>query len=117
MADSVSDKAWNYSQADYSIDEWRAACLIDMGTGDPATKGRYKVPVREPDGTLNRNGMENTMLPKNSARLLDHANPIAEDVLPLSYSIQNLVLQNLSGEQELLQKSFLQMVPHSTIPT
>lgn len=56
-AASVSDKPWsNFSAADYSPQQWRRACLIDTGQGDPDNKGRYKLPVREPDGTLNRNG-------------------------------------------------------------
>lgn len=55
---AVSDKPWsNFSQADYSIDQWKRACVVDTGQGDPSSKQRYKVPVREPDGTLNRNGV------------------------------------------------------------
>jgi len=55
---AVSDKPWsNFTQADYSPEQWRRACLVDTGIGDPTLKGRYKVPVREPDGTLNRNGV------------------------------------------------------------
>jgi prohead serine protease len=58
MMASISDKAWDqFTAADYSTDQWRRACLVDTGEGDPATKGRYKVPVLEPDGTLNRNGV------------------------------------------------------------
>lgn len=54
---AVSDTPWNFSQADYSIEQWRRACLIDMGTGDPGSKSRYKLPVKEPGGALNRNGV------------------------------------------------------------
>lgn len=54
---AVSDKPWsNFSAADYSPQQWRRACLLDTGQGDPADKGRYKLPVREPGGALNRNG-------------------------------------------------------------
>lgn len=56
VRESVSDKPWNFADSDYSPQQWRRACLIDMGTGDPESKGRYKVPVREPDGTLSRAG-------------------------------------------------------------
>jgi len=55
---SVSDKAWaSFSPADYSIEQWRSACLVDTGQGDPNSKDRYKLPVREPSGVLNRNAV------------------------------------------------------------
>jgi HK97 family phage prohead protease len=57
VREAVSNAGWGqWTQADYSPEQWRRACLVDMGTGDPGNKNRYKVPVREPDGTLNRNG-------------------------------------------------------------
>jgi len=56
-AETVSDTAWSeFTAADYDIDQWKRACLIDTGEGEEDSKDRYKVPVREPDGTLNRNG-------------------------------------------------------------
>jgi hypothetical protein len=55
---AVSDKPWaQFTEAMYSIGQWRRACLVDTGTGDPESKARYKLPVREPDGVLNRNGV------------------------------------------------------------
>lgn len=54
---AVSDAAWNGDPARYSPQQWRHACLIDTGQGDPDSKDRYKLPVREPDGTLNRNAV------------------------------------------------------------
>lgn len=57
MREAVSDHAWDFPQSAYSIGEWRHACLIDTGKGDPDSKSRYKEPVREPDGTLNRRGV------------------------------------------------------------
>lgn len=54
---AVSDRPWaTFTQADYTIGQWRRACLVDTGDGPPDIKARYKVPVREPDGTLNRGG-------------------------------------------------------------
>lgn len=54
----VSNKAWSqFTQADYTVDQWRRACLLDTGEGDPDTKQRYKLPVREPGGDLNRNAV------------------------------------------------------------
>lgn len=57
MAEAVSNAAWgDVSQADYTIEQWRRACLIhpDQTSDD---KGDYKLPVRMPDGTLNRNAV------------------------------------------------------------
>lgn len=54
----ASDAPWSdYSPSDYSPDQWRRACLIDRGTGDPADKSRYSLPVREPSGAVNKNGV------------------------------------------------------------
>lgn len=50
---AVSDRPWSdFTQADYTDQQWRDACLI---TGP--TKSDCKLPVREPDGTLNRNAV------------------------------------------------------------
>lgn len=55
---TVSDKPWGeFSQADYSPAQWQRACLIDTGEGSPESKDRYKLPVLEPSGVLNRNGV------------------------------------------------------------
>lgn len=52
---AVSDKAWGQiGEDEYTPAQWRRACLIDTGVGDPDAKGRYKVPVREPGGALSR---------------------------------------------------------------
>jgi len=54
---TVSDKPWlQWSQSDYNDEEWRRATLLDHGTGN-TPKERFGLPVREPDGTLNRNGV------------------------------------------------------------
>src|ERR1700751_4269589 len=57
---SISDKPWSqFSASDYTLEQDRRACLIDLNTGSPsnATKGNLKLPVREPDGTRNRTGI------------------------------------------------------------
>ncbi|HEY9522367.1 MAG TPA: hypothetical protein VIR33_03945, partial [Thermopolyspora sp.] len=53
----VSDKPWSgFTQADYDLGQWRRACLV--APPEPSeNKSDYKLPVREPDGTLNRNGV------------------------------------------------------------
>lgn len=52
----VSNAPWSkFSQGDYTDAQWREACILDRGTGDTA-KQRYALPVKEPDGEVNRNG-------------------------------------------------------------
>lgn len=58
MAKAISDRPWgNYTQADYTPEQWRAACIIDKGVGDPDSKERYALPVKEPSGALSRGGV------------------------------------------------------------
>lgn len=71
--ESVSDHPWNFPQSAYTPEQWRHACLIDTGKGDPDSKGRYREPVREPDGTLNRNGVH------AAAGRLDQVNDISDE--------------------------------------
>jgi len=55
---AVSDTPWSqFTQADYTPAQWARACLIDTGQGAADSKDRYKLPVREPSGTLNRNAV------------------------------------------------------------
>lgn len=53
---TVTDAAWDGAASRFTIEQWRASCLVDMG-GNPESKANYKLPVREPDGTLNRNAV------------------------------------------------------------
>jgi HK97 family phage prohead protease len=56
-AKAVSDKPWaQFTAADYTPEQWARACLIDTGEGDTSSKARYKLPVKEPDGTVSRAG-------------------------------------------------------------
>lgn len=58
MASSVSDTPWaQFSQSDYSPQQWQRAALIDTEEGSPDSKDRYKLPVREPSGAVNRNAV------------------------------------------------------------
>lgn len=51
-------KPWSdYTQADYSPSQWKRACLIDTTEGEPEDKNRYRLPVREPGGTINHAGV------------------------------------------------------------
>jgi hypothetical protein len=54
----VSEKPWSdYSKADYSISQWHNACLIHQHSGEPTSKDQCKLPVKTPDGVVNRNGV------------------------------------------------------------
>jgi hypothetical protein len=53
---TVSDKPWDGSSSRYTIARWRRACLVDHG-GDREIKSNFSLPVREPTGELNRNGL------------------------------------------------------------
>jgi hypothetical protein len=54
----VSEKPWgSISEADYTPAQFCRASLIDMNqAGAEKVKANCKLPVREPDGTINRNG-------------------------------------------------------------
>lgn len=56
MAERVSDTPWsNFKESDYTLEQWKRACLISPPE-ESDSKTDYKIPVREPDGVLNRNG-------------------------------------------------------------
>jgi hypothetical protein len=53
----VSDKPWgDFTQADYTDEQWYTACALHKN-GDSKAKADNGLPIREPDGTLNRNGV------------------------------------------------------------
>ena|SRR3990167_547344 len=57
---AVSTKPWGpITEADYASPEaFCSACLIDMNEGSgEKSKAKCKLPVREPGGALNANGM------------------------------------------------------------
>jgi uncharacterized protein len=55
---AVSDTPWSqFTASDYSAQQWRAATLIDTEEGSPDSKDRYKLPYKEPNGEINRNGV------------------------------------------------------------
>ena len=54
----VSEKPWSdYSEVDYTLQQWHKACLIHQHEGPPTSKDECKLPVKTPNGTLNRNGV------------------------------------------------------------
>ena len=54
----ISEESWsNYTKADYSIEQWHAACLIHLHDEEATSKSQCKLPVKTPNGVLNRNGV------------------------------------------------------------
>lgn len=54
----ISEKPWSdFSEADYTLEQWHAACLIHQHDGPPTSKSECKLPVKTPGGALNRNGV------------------------------------------------------------
>jgi hypothetical protein len=55
---TVSEKPWSdYTSSDYTPEQWHAACLLHQHQGAPTSKGQCKLPVKTPNGTLNRAGV------------------------------------------------------------
>lgn len=57
--EKVSRKAWGqFSESDYDLQQWWDACLIHLvPKSEYTSKEQCKLPIREPDGTLNENGV------------------------------------------------------------
>ena len=54
----LSETPWSdYTKADYSVEQWHSACLIHIHDGAPTSKSQCKLPVKTPNGALNRNGV------------------------------------------------------------
>jgi 2'-5' RNA ligase len=54
-AETVSDTAWsNFADSDFDDDQWKSSCILDRGEDYTTAKQRYAIPVREPNGTVNR---------------------------------------------------------------
>lgn len=54
----LSEQPWSsWTSADYTLEQWHAACLIHQHDGPPTSKGQCKLPVKTPNGTVNRNGV------------------------------------------------------------
>lgn len=65
----ISEKSWSdYTKADYSIEQWHAACLIHIHDGAPTSKSQCKLPVKTPNGAVNRNGVHSAAAALAGAR-------------------------------------------------
>lgn len=55
---ALSTKPWSdFSEADYSLSQWHNACLIHDHAGPPTSKSQCKLPIKTPEGVVNRNGL------------------------------------------------------------
>src|SRR5262245_50753769 len=58
ILEHISERPWSaYKESDYTIEQWHAACLIHQHEGSPTAKSQCKLPVKTPNGALNRNGV------------------------------------------------------------
>lgn len=65
----ISEKPWSdYTKADYTIEQWHAACLIHLHQGPPTSKDQCKLPIKTPNGALNRNGVHAATAALHGAR-------------------------------------------------
>jgi hypothetical protein len=54
----LSEKPWSmYKASDYSVEQWHNACLIHQHEGPPTSKGECKLPIKTPNGAVNKNGV------------------------------------------------------------
>lgn len=51
-----TNDTWDGDPGRFSIEQWRNSCVIDRG-GDPSDKDNFALPVKDPDGRLNRSGL------------------------------------------------------------
>jgi hypothetical protein len=73
----LSVKPWgDYTKADYSIEQWHKACLIHQHTGAPTSKSQCKLPVKTPNGALNKNGVQAAAAALAGARGGVQASPV-----------------------------------------
>jgi hypothetical protein len=65
----ISEKPWgDYTEADYTLEQWHNACLIHQHTGPPTSKSQCKLPVKTPSGALSRAGVHAALGALHDAR-------------------------------------------------
>lgn len=85
----VSEKPWSeYKESDYTPEQWHRACLIHQHDGALTSKSQCKLPVRTPNGAVNRNGVHAAAAALAGARGGVHASP--EEVGKAKSSLRRL---------------------------
>ena len=70
----LSEKPWSdYTASDYTVEQWHAACLIHQHEGAPTSKSQCKLPVKTPNGAVNRNAVHSAAAALAGARGGVHA--------------------------------------------
>jgi hypothetical protein len=49
--------SWNGQASNFTDEQYARACVLDRGACAGTVKQRYSLPVRDPDGTLNCDGV------------------------------------------------------------
>ncbi|HXH89704.1 MAG TPA: HK97 family phage prohead protease [Gaiellaceae bacterium] len=57
VSERVTEKPWDGSPERFTDSEWARSCALDRGPEITEVRERYSLPVREPDGTLNRSAV------------------------------------------------------------
>lgn len=67
---AVTDKAWDGSASKYpDTDAYCKACLLDLNpSGEQKTQENCKLPIREPNGDINKNALGAAAAALNGAR-------------------------------------------------
>ena len=87
LSSFVSDTPWsNFSQSDYSDAQWTSACVLDKGADAGTAKQRYGLPIKEPGGALNRNGVHAAASRFNQVQASPEAKSAAASKLRSAYS-------------------------------
>src|SRR5690606_15411365 len=56
---AITDAEWDGSASRFTNEEWVRSTVVDRGEDYETDKERYAVPIREPNGDLNRNAVHN----------------------------------------------------------
>lgn len=51
---AVSEKSWDGSASRFTPEQWHNSCILHTHEGAPTGKSQCKLPIKEPDGTINR---------------------------------------------------------------
>lgn len=70
---AIAEGPWDGSASRFDIDQWRRSTLVDTGEGDEDSKDRYKLPIREPNGDINRNAVHNAAARINQVEASEEA--------------------------------------------
>jgi HK97 family phage prohead protease len=54
QVEPVSDAPFEATVGDFTDEQWAASCVLDPGPGEGTAKQRMRLPIRTPDGRLNR---------------------------------------------------------------